>query len=427
MLGIVAQFRLNPYPQTVTSRSHAIRFRAGLALAALAISGCHRPGFPSYPASFREFAYIANSGSNTVTVLDLVYLRVDRTLRVGEHPIAIAANPRRNEVYVLNAQRDGSSGSLSVINTGTNEVEVTIPLQRDPAALSVDSEGRRAFVANKGSNTVSMIDLDAQRVVATIPTPAHPASAVISPDGRSLIVVFPDSGSVGLYAVAVSGTASPDKALRQRSVFNQCAAATNPVVLPDASKAFIACPGTNQVLVLQLASEPGSWAARQNVNSLSDHALALLDVGPDPMHLTLKPDGGEIFTSNVAAGSVSEVSTWTNETSNTFPIGDDPAEGIVSADNSALWIANTGSDSVSLYSIEDGKLITSIHTGAGPDALALSNEPEGAQNLLLVADKRSGDVALIRTSSKLAPGLMTMLPAGQDPSAIAIKSTAPTP
>ena len=402
-------------------------FQASLALAVFAAAGCRRPGFPSYPADFREFAYIANSGSNTVTVLDLVYFRVDRTLRVGEHPVAIAANPKRDEVYALNAERNGANGSISFIDTATNEIEATVPVQRDPVALSVDSVGQRAFVANKGSNTISMIDLKSHRVVATVFTPSHPASALISPDRRSLLVVFPESGSVGLYSVAASDAETQGKPLALRSSFSGCPAATSPVVLPDSSKAFIACPGTNQVLALQLASEPGSWAARQDANSLSDHALTLLDVGPDPTHLTLKPDGGEIFTSNAAAGSVTELSTWTNETSNTFPIGDTPADGIISSDNAALWIANTGTDSVSLYSIDDGKLVSSIRTGSGPEALALSEDPAGGQNLLLVADKRSGDVALIRTSSKLGPGLLTMLPAGQDPSAIAIKSSAPIP
>ncbi|MGD0647323.1 MAG: hypothetical protein ABR971_04960, partial [Acidobacteriaceae bacterium] len=41
----------------------------------LILAGCGRDRFPSYPANYHEFAYVSNGTSNTVTVLDLVYLR----------------------------------------------------------------------------------------------------------------------------------------------------------------------------------------------------------------------------------------------------------------------------------------------------------------------------------------------------------------
>ena len=78
-----------------------------LAISTLALptglSGCHRIAFPSYPAAYREFAYVTSGASNTVAVLDLVYLRQDRVLQVGANPTGIAANPVRNEIYAVNA------------------------------------------------------------------------------------------------------------------------------------------------------------------------------------------------------------------------------------------------------------------------------------------------------------------------------------
>ena len=59
--------------------------------------------FPEYPADYREFAYVTNGGSNTVTVLDLVNLRQERVLQVGAEPTGITANPARNEVYAVNS------------------------------------------------------------------------------------------------------------------------------------------------------------------------------------------------------------------------------------------------------------------------------------------------------------------------------------
>ncbi len=152
-----------------------------LSLAATgALSGCHTSDFPTFPDGFREFAYIANSGANTVTVLDLVNVRVDRTLRVGANPIDVIANPRKAEVYVLSRETGSPAGSVAVIDTSRNEVAVTLPVRQDPVGFSVDPTGVRAFVANAGSNSISILDLDTRRALAAIPTaapaPAPPSS-----------------------------------------------------------------------------------------------------------------------------------------------------------------------------------------------------------------------------------------------------------
>jgi YVTN family beta-propeller protein len=400
-----------------------------LALAALA--GCHRSDFPTLPSSFREFAYIANSASNTVTVLDLVYLRVDRTLRVGDNPTAIALSPTRREAYILNTQSPAQNGSVSVIDTEQNQVVATIPVHRAPVALSVDPTGRRAYVANSASNTISVLDLDTRRPLAAIPTSQNPTSALLSPDGRTLLVTFPSSGTIGLFAAASADpkVAASAPLLEIRSIFPNCPGATSPVILPgDSNKAFIACPTSNQVLAVSLAADPKSWAAKNDSSLLQDHALALLDVGTDPTYLTMKPDGGEIFVSNTTSGSISEISTQTNEVGSTFGIGDKPTHGIVSWDNSVLWVANSGADSISLYSIDDGKRLPSIHIGATPDTLAFTTDrtAKEAQRFLLVASRQSGNVTLIRTNAQQGPGLFTIFPAGSSPSALAIQSNLPT-
>jgi len=397
-------------------------------------AGCRRSTFPNYPAGYREFAYVANSGSDTVSVLDLVYLRTDRTVRVGADPVAGAASPVRDEVYVLSAQPQQTSGALAVLDTRSNTVAATIPLQRNPRALTLDHTGSRAYVANAGSNSISVLDLAARRTAGSVPTSAPPGDLLLAPDARTLIVALPSIGSVALFSVNEplspqpsalhphpAATATVGPALVSRATFSGCSGATSPVILPDSSKAFLACPGSNQVLVLSLAVAPSAWAAQQDSTLTKDHLVALLDTGHGPTHLTMKPDGGEIFVSNSASDSVSEIATETNEVGSTYPIGNRPTQGLVSADNNALWIADSGADSLSLYSISDGKLVSSIRTGVSPAALALSAD----EHLLLAADQTSGDVALIRTSSSLGPALFSLLPSGSDPSAIVVKAMQP--
>jgi YVTN family beta-propeller protein len=382
----------------------------------LGLSGCHRSRFPDVPAGYREHAYISNGGANTVTVLDLVYLRLDRTLQVGANPTNMAVNPVRNEIYVANAQ----SGTVSVIDAEANRVVATIAVRHRPYFIAVEPSGHRAYVANYGSNSVSIVDLDLRREVSAAGAGEQPVQVHVSPDSRSLVVTNHGSNSVSVFDVIPysAGSSASSAVTRLRSTFSGCPGAADTVILPDSSKAFVACSGGHQVMALGLAAEPGSWAAKQNPSLTTDRMLALLDVGKMPVHLAMKPDGGEIFVSNFESDSFSEISTWTNEVGGTYPIGNKPVRGIVSRDNSMLWVANSGADSIGLYSIDDGKLAGSVRTGPAPDALAFSAD----EHLLLAADTRSGDVAVIRTEGKQGPALFTILPAGISPNDIVVKA-----
>ncbi|MGD0797783.1 MAG: YncE family protein [Acidobacteriaceae bacterium] len=375
-------------------------------------------------------------------MLDLVYLRQDRTLQVGTQPTGVAANPRRNEVYVVNTGSASGLGSVSVIDTTANRVVATIPVHKQPYFIDVDAAGHRAYVANSGSNGVSVLDLDKRREIGVAGTGEQPGLARISPDMRSLVVTNRRSGSVSIFAVASydipeshglvglpgnlipavrpAPKPHPPQLPRLRAVFNGCPGATDAVILKDSTKVFIACSGGHQVMVVSLAAAPDSLIARQNPSLLSDHLLTLLDVGDTPVQLALKPDGGEIFCSNFGSGSFSEIETGSNEVAGTYPIGSKPAYGVVSADSSTLWVSNFGADSVNVWSIDDGMQagIARVPTGPAPDALAFSAD----EHLLLAADTGTGDISVIHTADKSGPALFTILPAGGSPNAIAVKA-----
>ncbi len=55
-------------------------------------------------------------------------------------------------------------------------------------------------------------------------------------------------------------------------------------IVPDSSKVFVACSESQQVGVVDLKT---------------DKLLTLLDVGKTPVHIVVKPDGGEVFVSEL--------------------------------------------------------------------------------------------------------------------------------
>jgi YVTN family beta-propeller protein len=324
---------------------------------------------------------------------------------------------------------------VSVIDTDANRVVATIAVHKLPYFIEVDATGHRAYVANSGSNSVSVIDLDSRREVAVAGTGEQPGLARISADMRTLVVTNRGSGSVSIFGLEPYETQTP-RALpglppktrplsanptpRLRAAFSGCRGATDAVILPDSSKAFIACSSSNQVMAVALAAAPDSWAAKQNPSALTDRMLTLLDVGATPIQLALKPDGGEIFCSNFASDSVSRINTQTNEVGATYTIANRPVYGIVSKDNGTFWVSNFGADSINSWNVDDlPRDPASVHTGHAPDALAFSAD----EHLLLAADSKSGDVSVIRTTDKTGlPSLFTILPAGGSPNAIAVKA-----
>ncbi|HEY6491375.1 MAG: YncE family protein [Terracidiphilus sp.] len=367
---------------------------------ALSLASCQPHDFPQYPANYREYAYVTNGAGNTVSIYDVVNVRLDREVQVGINPLAVVASPTRNEVYVLNAGAEGTQGSVTILNAEKNTIAATIPVRRRPLALAVDPDGAFAYVANSVSNNVSVLDLKARREVGAIGTGEEPAAVRVAPDGKTLVVANRRGNSVSLIDPATR---------RVRAVFAGCPGASDVVVLPDSSKAFVACSAGHQIMAIALArfGQPD----RPQV----DRVESLLDVGRAPVQLALKPDGGEIFVSNSLSDTISEVITGTDDVLGAYLMGADPVRGIVSGDNSLLYVGNLRSQEVTIYAIDDGKREGSIHVGDGPAALAFS----ASGHLLFVVDARSGDVAVVRTGSQ---ALFTMLPAGRGPNAIAVKA-----
>jgi len=372
-------------------------------LATFGLTGCRPHDFPQYDPTYREYAYVTNGGSGTVSVYDVVNVRVDREIPVGQNPAAVAANPAHDEVYVVNSGTPTGQGSVSVINAKNNSVAATIPVHKLPVAIALDPDGNLAYIVNSGSNSISVLDMKAHREVAQIGVGEDPVAARVSPDGKTLIVANRKGNSISIIDTT---------SRKVRTVVDGCPGASDVVILPDSSKTFAACSGGHQVMAIQLAHEarPDGRAAT------TDRLESLLDVGRAPVQLALKPDGGEVFVSNSLSNSISEIYADRDDVAGAYLMGADPVRGLVSADNSFLYVANLHSEEVTVYSIEDGRRDgIGIHVGDGPSALAFST----AGHLLFVVDARSGDVAVVRTLNRQ---MFTMLPAGRGPNAIAVMS-----
>jgi YVTN family beta-propeller protein len=120
-------------------------------------------------------AYVANQGTNTVTVLDTSNAAAPtlvRTITVGSGPTGLVASPDGSKVYVANK----NSGTVSVIRTSDNTVVDinpatttvdSIKVGSQPEFLALNTTGSRLYVTNYGSSTVSVIDTATNKLIDT--------------------------------------------------------------------------------------------------------------------------------------------------------------------------------------------------------------------------------------------------------------------
>ena len=134
-------------------------------------------------------AYIP-SINGTVSVVDTsTNTVVGGPITVGNSPIGVAAHPNGTRVYVGN----GSSNTVSVIDTTSETVIATIAVGNFPYGLALDPTGARLYVANAGALSVSVIDTATNSVVATIAGVGGPGdspySVAVSPSGNFVYAV----------------------------------------------------------------------------------------------------------------------------------------------------------------------------------------------------------------------------------------------
>jgi YVTN family beta-propeller protein len=253
-----------------------------------------------------------------------------------------------------------------------------------------------------------VIDLEKRAVLGNVRVGSAPGLARVSPDGATVVISNRGDNTVSLMDA---------KLLRVRATLPVCQQPEDIAILPDSSKAFVACSGSSQVASIALASSHGSGAVN------NDRVLALLDVGKTPVSLALKPDGGELMVCDFDSDSISVIETGNDEVGSSALIGQNPTHAVITLDNSRLYASNFGSNSVAVYDIDVGRRIATVAVGSRPDGLALSQN----QKYLLVLDTQAGDVTVIqkRTPRKLEPteySLLTMIPVGVQPNAIAVKA-----
>ena len=232
------------------------------------------------PCSQPAYAYTANRGDGTLSVIDPITHKLNCTIPVWASPLGLAADPALRRLYVTDAD-DGylrvvdadtgsvtamipvgagagfpavnpnnrliyvpvASGSVVVINGFTDSVLTAVTVGGTPTAADVNPRTNLVYIAN-GTGTIPVINSNTNAVFAqvTLPEGLTARDFAVDPCGNNIFVVCGD-GSV----VMVNGTINAvDKVFRP--VQGAVAAALDPGL------GLLYLASGNQVLVYDLCT-----------------------------------------------------------------------------------------------------------------------------------------------------------------------------
>jgi YVTN family beta-propeller protein len=196
------------------------------------------------------------AATGTVTRIDLTNSRVTHTIAVGLHPTALAWDEKHDRLYVANSNSD----SVSVIDTAQNRVVRSITLRpfREqgigiaPTALAITADGAILFVACGGINAVAVYDTTSGELRGMIPTAWYPNGLALSGDGKYLAMN-------ALLGVGSGWRGEP----RKRHVFSY-RGAVNVVALPDDAQlaSYTTAVAENNRMTLASAPAPARSISR---------------------------------------------------------------------------------------------------------------------------------------------------------------------
>ncbi len=119
--------------------------------------------------------YVANTAGNSVTVLDATSvalgidppIRVLATTNVGSAPVSVAALPNGLAFYVANSTSD----TVSVVSSSSFAVVNTVPVGNNPVFIATEPSSSKVYTANSGSGNVSIIQTSNNTLVLNMPAP----------------------------------------------------------------------------------------------------------------------------------------------------------------------------------------------------------------------------------------------------------------
>jgi YVTN family beta-propeller protein len=256
-------------------------------------------------AIYKDTLYFADTGSDSVAVINAADLSVDNysnpaetIINVGVNPQNLAVTPNGQQVWVADTgpqTGQPSLGGISVISTATDKVTSTVGLLTDPREIAFSPSGATAYVTT-GAGLVA-INTATMKVTAFIRGLGNPEDVAVAPDGKMVYVTNTTQGVVDVIDAATNKVTC---AIKVGQLPWQL------VISPHGGNIYVADGDSDAISVI-------STASYKVTATISDPG--------DPVSVGLTPNGSELWVGGLTSGIETVFDTSNNTAVGSFNVG----------------------------------------------------------------------------------------------------------
>jgi YVTN family beta-propeller protein len=288
------------------------------------------------PPGIPPLALIANSMSNTLTVVDPATLEPAGEIRVGREPHKFRRALNGRSVYSCNV----TSNELIEIDLATKTIVARRPIL-DPYNVSFTPDRSRLYKVAYRYDFMEIHDAATLRPLKRIRTGRNPSHVWFSPDGKWFV-----NTNQRAHTVSVIDTAT--MALAHTLPVDPLPAGI--VIPPDGRHMFVACTGGNIAIF-----DTSDWKLVRRVRS-----------GRGAHEIALAGDGRTIYVTNRYENTVSRVDTREHRVVSKFPCPGGPDMPFLTADGSQLWVSGRFGNTATVIDTGTERILTTFPTGLSP-------------------------------------------------------------
>jgi YVTN family beta-propeller protein len=332
-------------------------------------------------------AYIATAGYQAFDAIDTADCYYIQQYNVGDPEVPNTGTEDFNysstdEGVVLDGSKlyfaDTGNDTVAVIDSATlvvdnyeNPAETLIPVGINPGNLAVTPDGSQVWVADTGPQTggpslgdIKLITTASNTVTATLPLPTDPRNIAFSPDGTTAYVTT----GQGLYVINTAD-------LHVITVIGGLGDPEGVTVSPDGKTVYV----TNTVQnVVDVISTTGF-----------DRVTRTIPVGQLPWQLVLSSNGSTLYVADGDSNAISVISTASDTVTGTISDPGDPVSLALTPDGSELWVGGLTSGVMTIYDTSDNTLVGSVNVGYPGDE-ANAGDGEEPTGIVLTATPAVG-------------------------------------
>jgi YVTN family beta-propeller protein len=322
--------------------------------------------------------YVTNELSDNVSVINRDSGEVVSNIMVGKNPRGIATSliRERTKIYVANA----GSNSISVIDPNTQKVENEIPVRygREPEGIAVGrvaSDNELIFVTNFSSDSVSVFDSTSFQEIEKI-------SRFLSFEEIMTLKSYRErfcNVYVANYNSNTVSVVSMDLSTKRSSEIVTLNVDWNPIAISidfPRGRVYIANYGSDKISVINILDliKGNDQGSVSDINHVAHSITGIIsDPVLDRLYL-LKQNPDQIIVLRPFDKSLSSLQTVMPPIIGVIPVGNAPRAFILDPEIRKFYVTNQGSSNISVVDKTSRKQESTIPVGSKPYGMALLSE-----------------------------------------------------